>query len=410
MRGIEVCEQSKEDKKAGRVKVVITALRINSDNDPLDCNNNGIRWLRKHIEANIESFIGMPYTCSFIDEDKTYPSGHGEMKYDENGNVIFENSEVVGTVEKAEIVDIEINGSINTVLQTTGYLYYQRYSNFVQWLRTQKECNEVVESSIEINGKGDSKDIIYEHGVGCRDNQGKLIVPRTPVEFDGTSLSFLYLTPPGDDYAQVIEINNKSTESNSDDIETENKNKEEQKAMEELNAKIAELSQQIVELNATIAEKDSELNKCREEMNACKEKESELNELLVEANKTVESGKAEINSLTEEIEPLRQMKADNEKAEAQAEINSYFENIKKENGFSETELNSLQEDYVAKCDLAGLKTKEAELCVNKFKEMKKVENATAELNAQTETDNALFFSTKVETVETNSTDIGAELF
>ena len=416
MQDIELCEQSKEDKKAGRVKVVITALRINDENNPSDCNNNGIRWLRKYVEANMDSFIGMPYTCSFIDDDKTYPSGHGQMKYDSNGNVIFENSEVVGVVETAEIVDMEINGMISTVLQTTGYLYYQRYPNLVSWLREQKLNNEIVDASIEINGKGDLKDIVYEHGIGARDVNGKLIIPRTPVQFDGTSLSFLFLTPPGDDYAQVIEVNSKSTDNKSDDIEIKNKEvlnmaDNAKDPVVELNEKIVQLNNKINDLNACIKEKDTEINKYKEELNACNTKQEELNSLLVDANKTVEASRAEVNSLTVEIEPLRQMNADAEKAAAQAEVNSYFETIKKENGFTDTELNSLQTDYVEKCDLDGLKAKETELCVNKFKEMKKVDNATAELNSiNTDSAEKLFFSTKQDTVETNSADDGSELF
>ena len=133
--------------------------------------------------------------------------------------------------------------------------------------------------------------------------------------------------------------------------------------------------------------------------------------MLVEANKTVEAQKTQIAELNSEIEPLRQMKADIDAKTAQAEVNSYFETIKKENGFSEAELNSLKTEYVDKCDLAGLKAKETELCVNKFKEMKRIDLASAELNSDDTETETLFFSTKVENVEINNADDdGSELF
>ncbi len=193
---------------------------------------------------------------------------------------------------------------------------------------------------------------------------------------------------------QAAEINNLQHQVNEKDAEL-NKCKEELNACKE-------------ELNA-YKKKEEELNKCKEELNSSKNKETELNSLLVEANKTVESQKTQIAELNSEIEPLRQMKADVDSKTAQAEINAYFETIKKENGFSEAELNSLKADFVDKGDLAGLKAKETELCVNKFKELKKIDAANVEINSANNNSN-LFFSTK-NNAEVNSViDDGSELF
>ena len=147
-------------------------------------------------------------------------------------------------------------------------------------------------------------------------------------------------------------------------------------------------------------------------MNACKNEKAELNTLLVEANKTVESQKAQIAALNAEIEPLRKMKDDADATAAQAEVNSYFESIEKNDGFSEAELNSMRTEYVEKCDLDGLKAKETELCVAKFKEMQKASAKEAELNSAN-TGAVLFFSTKPENVEINNIndfDDGSDLF
>ena len=136
--------------------------------------------------------------------------------------------------------------------------------------------------------------------------------------------------------------------------------------------------------------------------------------MLVEANKTVEAQKAQIAELNAEIEPLRKMKADADADAAQAEVNSYFESIKKNDGFTDAELNSMQTEYVEKCDLNGLKAKETELCVAKFKEMQKASAKEAELNSAMNNDGSvLFFSTKPENVEVNNakdSDDGSDLF
>ena len=307
-------------------------------------------------------------------------------------------------------------------------------------MRTALASKGRVKGSVEICGKGKSPQIVYEHGLGSHDADGNLIVPRTPVQYHISALAILSdFVPPADDGSQVIEINsmkysrtqinkkdnNKKEESNMAEINTE--------TVIELNTKVATQAAEINNLQHQVNEKDAELNKCKEELNACKEelnaykkkeeelnkckeelnssknKETELNSLLVEANKTVESQKTQIAELNSEIEPLRQMKADVDSKTAQAEINAYFETIKKENGFSEAELNSLKADFVDKGDLAGLKAKETELCVNKFKELKKIDAANVEINSANNNSN-LFFSTK-NNAEVNSViDDGSELF
>ena len=413
MNAIEICEQDNEDIKNGRVKVKISALEIHNPNDLNSHNKNGIKWLTQYVENNIKSAIGMPYVCSFIDDDKTYPSDHGTLTHDENGNAVFENSEVVGYVDKVYIEDVEFNGELKTVMQTEGYLYYQRFPNLVKFLREMKADGNKIDSSIEINGKDGNKQIVYLDGDKNPDGTKK--VNRIPVEFSFTGLAILYLVPPGDEYAQLLEINtinNQSTDNKSDDIEQEQENnsKEDKAKMDELNVKIAELNAKIAELNTAISEKDAEINKCKEELNASITKETELNALLVDVNKSVESQKTQITELNTEIEPLRQMRNEADKAKAQTEVNSYFETVKAENGFTEVELNSLKSDYVDKCDLEGLKKKEEEICINKFKEMRKATVATAELNTNTDAVDTLFFSTKIETVETNSAEDGSELF
>jgi TolA-binding protein len=407
---IEINE-SLEDKKAGRTSITMTACTIHQRGE---WNKRGMTWLENYVNDNIESIIGAPFVVCFIDDQKTIPSGHGTLTYDENGNCQFLDSDTVGTIQKAWIQEVEVNGEISKKLVVSGYLYNQRYPSFVGWLKDEVANGTNVKGSVEANGKGDSKSIVYEGGGNGRDENGDWIIGRIPQIFDFTGLAILLpdVVTPADDGSEVIEINtinNQSTDEKSDDIET-NKCKEENNmadtnkdAVVELNDKIVELNKQLTELNAQIETKNSEIN-------SLKEKETELNTLLVEANKSIESQKNQITELNTEIEPLRQLKSDADKAKVQSEVNSYFETIKTEDGFNEVELNSLKSDFVDKCDLNGLKAKEQELCIAKFKEMKKVEKATSELNTNSNEPDTLFFSTKVETVEANSTEIGAELF
>ena len=416
---LEICsiqEQTSDDKKAGRVKIIMSACEIHETGNYNHFNNNGIHWEEQHIKKNIDSAIGAPIVVRFIDDRRAIISDHGRMENDmEDGNIVFPDSDSVGHIEKSWIEERIIDGLPKKVLMVQGVLYDQRYHELVKNLRYILKNGGHVKGSVEISGKGDSKQIVYEHGVGSRDVDGNLIIPRTPVSYDISGLAILGdLIMPADNASEVIEINTKSTDIKSDDIDNY---KKEETQMEgnskdniiELNEKIVAQVEELNELKNKLSATETELNNCKKELASAKEKESELNELLVEANKNLESSKTQITELNAEIEPLRQMKADTEKAKAQSKVNEYFNSIKAECGFSESEINSLKTDYVDKCDLAGLKAKEAELCVAKFRALKTVEKADNEINNCAGHD--LFFSTKVEIdVETNNANDGSELF
>lgn len=508
---IELCEMS-DDKKAGRVNIKMSALTIHQEGE---YNLNGITWLEEYVEANIDSIIGAPYVVSWL-VDKEIPSNHGTMSYDDEGNAQFE-GESVGTIQKAYVDTVEIDGQTEKRLVTEGYLFKQRIPKFIKFLKEKIEVEgEHIKGSIEINGKGDSKEIEYLEG--RTNNDGTLKIGRIPTVFDFTGLAILYLETPADSGSEIIELNSKEgnelkkgkinqkvelNELSYDDIATlvtrafnkimrekdgfdcyyrywiykfyptsnrvilyddsetpykyfmttydvsndtvtigetteveqtwtpvdseveveintsliknilNNTKKEDNQTMENQNSK----NGSVVELNNQIVEKVNEINTLTQtiqdkdvELNSYKEKEVELNQLIVEANKTIESLKAEVSELNSEIKPLRELKETQEKEKAQAEINSYFETIKAEDGFSETELNSLKIDYVDKGDLEGLKVAEQALCVQKFKEMKKVDRVETEINSVNDGVN-LFFSTKIETLETNaSKEDGSDLF
>lgn len=402
--------ESLEDKKAGRTHIKMTALTIHKRGE---WNRRGMTWLEEYVKANIESIIGAPYVVRFIDENKTIPSDHGTLTYDENGNCQFLDSDVVGSIQKAWIEEVEVDGVVSKKLVTSGYLYNQRCPNFVKWLKEEINTTKI-KGSVEANGKGENKSIIYEDGGNGKDENGEWIIGRIPVVFDFAALAILLpnVVTEADSGSEIIELNvvKESTDTTSDDIEENKTCKEENNMADLTNEAVIELNNKIIELNSQVNDFKTQLEAKDSEINVLKEKNEELNSLLVEANKTIESGKTQIAELNSEIEPLRKLKEEADKAKVMAEVNAYFETIKTENGFTEAELNSLKTEYVDKCDLEGLKAKEKELCVNKFKEMVKVTKATAEVNSNECDINTLFFSTKIETVEVNDANDGSELF
>lgn len=417
---IEINESS-EDRKAGRTNIKMSALTIHNRGQ---WNRRGMTWLKENVCTNVESIIGAPFVVSFIDDKKTIPSGHGTLSYDDDGNCEFLDSDTVGTIQKSWIENVTIDDVESEKLVCSGYLFNQRYPNFVKWLKNEVKQGTKIKGSVEANGKGDSKQIVYEDGSNGRDDDGEWITGRVPVIFDFSGVAILLpdVVTEADPGSEIIELNNldanKSTENTSDDID--DIKKEENNMAEvvnndnivvELNQKIIAQVEEINTLKNQLTAHETELNSAKEDLANSKEKEVELNGLLVEANKNLEAQKTQVAELNTEIEPLRKLKEDSEKEKVQSEINSYFSAIKKENGFSEAELNSLQTEYVDKCDFDGLKTKEAELCVQKFKALKNVEGVNTELNSlDSSKEGTIYFSTKVETVEINSTNDGSNLF
>jgi len=208
---IEICEMSQED-LAGRIRIKMSSHFIHPEAGKW--NKNGITWLEQYTQDNIKSAIGMNYVVSWADEENQIPSGHGEMSFDEDGNVKFEGV-VVGSVLDAYICDVEIDGQIKKVMMTEGYINSQRYSLFVKWLKEEIE-NGKVYGSIEINGKGKSKNIIYLDG--NKNTDGTLKQGRIPTIFDFSGLAILSnLENQADDDSIVFEVNSKQ-----DDLDINN--------------------------------------------------------------------------------------------------------------------------------------------------------------------------------------------
>ena len=353
-----ILEISQRSNKNGRVPIKIALLKIHDD--PNETNKNGIHWKKEYVLNAIDSVKGMPLCCEFASEDKSCPLGHGLTGevVDSNGvhEPVFENSEVVGTFEKAEIETIkDINGDEIEALCGYGYLYYQRYPKLVDWVRKGFAVGEVC-TSIEIMGlKENDNKIIYEDGY----NENM----RSPMIYSFSGCALLSISP-SDDAAVVLEISQRKTTNKEEkknmefdkkefeevlkstlaEINSEKKSHDDE--VSELNNKITELNSQIeakdvdiaardtqiAELNAKVALKDfsdeekevakEDIKKLKDEINACKKK-SELNNVT-----------SEINSIKSKI--CMEIVAKQKQAESEARISEQnSEEVKIEDIFSE---------------------------------------------------------------------------
>lgn len=322
---------SKQTSKGGRVPIKIALLKIHEDDK--ETNKNGLHWKEEYVLNAIDSVKLMPICASFCDETKSTPLDHGltgeEIDNDGVREPLFENSETVGCFESANIEDINVNGNDIRALVANGFLYNQRYPNFVKWVRQNKALGNV-DSSIEIMGleTNDNK-IVYEES----EPKDKF---RTPKEFVFSGTSILSVSP-ADDNAIVLEVAQKQ-ENKEDKILDEKELKELiQSTISETNSKNEELLAKITELNSTISEKDSVI--------------AEKDEKIVELNATVEQVQKALDDLKKEHETywaerdalekeLGALKAKARIGELNTAIEGFSDEEKK---YAESEINSFNE-------------------------------------------------------------------
>lgn len=327
----KILEISKQTSKGGRVPIKIALLKIHEDDK--ETNKNGLHWKEEYVLNAIDSVKLMPICASFCDETKSTPLDHGltgeEIDNDGVREPLFENSETVGCFESANIEDVNVNGNDIRALVANGFLYNQRYPNFVKWVRQNKALGNV-DSSIEIMGleTNDNK-IVYEESEPKDEF-------RTPKEFVFSGTSILSVSP-ADDNAIVLEVAQK--QENKEDKTLDEKELKEliQSTISETNSKNEELLAKITELNSTISEKDSVIAEKEEkivELNATVE---QVQKALDDLKKEHETYWAERDALEKELGTL--------KAKARiGELNTAIEGFSdEEKKYAESEINSFNE-------------------------------------------------------------------
>lgn len=350
-----ILEISQRSNKNGRVPIKIALLKIHDD--PKETNKNGIHWKKEYVLNAIDSVKGMPLCCEFASEDKSCPLGHGLTGevVDSNGvhEPVFENSDVVGTFEKAEIETIkDINGNEIEALCGYGYLYYQRYPKLVDWVRKGFATGEVC-TSIEIMGlKENDNKIIYEDGY----NENM----RSPMIYCFSGCALLSVAP-SDDAAVVLEISQRKTTNKEEKKNMEFDKKEFEaivkSALSEINSEkkshdeeVSELNEKISELSSKVEEKDTKI--------------SELNASVEQLQETLKKMESDINTYWAEREILEREIAKAKVAEKLAELDS-----------SLSEFNA-EEKEIAKEDIEELKKN-----INACQKKEELNNVTSEINS-----------------------------
>lgn len=335
-----IIEMGSRKTKGGRryIKMALHTIHENEE----DVQGNGLHWVEKYVLNNIDTAVNMPICVEFADDTKTFPIGHGytDQIQDENGNPmpIFENSEVVGTIEKAQIETITVNDSNVKVLVGEGYLFDQRYPNFVKWLKENMATNSI-KSSIELVGTEENNNQIVYDGEATAEY-------RTPMIYSYSGTAILSVKE-ADENAVVLEAaslnknNNVESEVNEMDEKTLGLIADAVKgAVTETNSKNAEYEAKITELNQTIADKDSKI--------------AELNASVAEIQAAIDSVKAEMEQKSRELDAAWEEKAALEKAlgEAKAkerlgELNTAIAGFTDEQkGFAKDEIEKFNADPV----------------------------------------------------------------
>ena len=336
----KVLELSSKSSKGGRRKIKMVLLTLHSKDET---NLNGISWNEEYVSNNLDSIKGIPICASFVDDERSIPFDHGytETVEIENGKSepLFNNSECCGVIEDAKIEDLEINGETKRVLVGYGYLFYQRYKKFCDYIKENISTSEV-KSSIEIVGK-DGGAIVYDGGY----NENL----RYPQIFDFSATAILGVKE-ADENCYVLEVaqkqenkkeENKNMEFTIDDIKTTI-----QATITELNNKESELNQTISELNEQLTSKDSEIAEKDSTI-------SELNASIEKLNKALDDLRKEHDTYWEERRVLEEELVKAKVAERLRELDSELEEFSEE----EKELASENIEKL-KTDISACKKKE----------------------------------------------------
>lgn len=317
---LKILELSELQKKTGRRNVKIILHEVHQSES--QWNKNGITWLEPYVSQNIKSAEGTPFVAEFFDSEQDYPWGHGKQKI-VNGELQFERSTVVGMIEKAYVQSVDVNGKTILAAVAEGYLFANRYPNFMSWMETKIQEGAPIESSVEIARTGENQAITYRDGWKPEG--------RIPTEYEYIGHAILGIEP-ADDSAVLLELNSKK-KGDFTAMELKELQKLAEDRLVEINAlnaaktqmeeaKLAletDLEAKVSEVNTLVAEVKA-LGEAKAALEAEKEAVStELNSFKEkEAQEKLEALKAEFNSKLDAFE-------ESEKTVAEAEINAFNE-------------------------------------------------------------------------------------
>ena len=286
-------------------------------------NKNGITFLEEYASKQLDSIKDMSVTVSFIDEERTMISDHGDTGI-EDGLPVFENATTVGHFTKGYIDNVEINGEIKRCVLGKGFIDEMRYKPFVETLEAEINNGNSVDGSIEIYRSEGNENIVYK--------KGWIPKGRIPVEYIHSGWALVI--NPADVNSSLIELNSK--EQKKEEIVMNEKEMRDLivATIVETNDKNNELSATINELNSTIADKDTQI--------------ADLN-AKVEANATADADKdAKIEELNGKIAELEAKLDECKKAEQNSALDKALEAFTEtEQKYAESEINAFRENPIA---------------------------------------------------------------
>lgn len=240
-------------------------------------NKNGICYLQQYTEANMDTAIEMPICCEFLDEDKRAPVGHGFTgRRKRDGLSLFEDSVVVGCVDRVWIDEINVDGRKAKVLMSGGVLYEQRYPELIDWMRSKLDAGMDIKGSIEFVGTAANDG--YIKYLNDYDGEGRI-----PTEYCYSGFCLLSV-PPADDAAKVVELNQQEVEPKMDEqmrneiyevirqatLQAVGEYESLASALDELKQQLSEREAIIDELRATNERLESELTAKQQELQETK--------------------------------------------------------------------------------------------------------------------------------------------
>lgn len=344
-------ELSSKKYKNGRRKFTATLYEL----QPPECvvddvgtkyNKNGITFLEEYAKKQLDSIKDMSVRVSFIDDERTIISDHGETGII-NDMPVFENATTVGHFVNGWIDDVEINGETKRCVLGEGYLDEMCYPAFVASLESDLNNNVSVDGSIEIYKTKDNEGIVYKNGW--------LEKGRIPVEYVHSGWDMVMF--PADSSSTLIELNNNKEEKTKMEFNMSEIKETIQSVISECNDKSADYETKISELNSQIETKDAEL--------ASKESTiSELNASVEDLRKTLKQMEEDRDTYWAERTILEQELAKAKVVEKLAELDD-----------SLAEFNAEEKD-VAKDDIKKLKEN-----INACKKTEELNEVTSEINS-----------------------------
>ena len=316
-------------------------------------NKNGITFLEEYAKNALDSIKDMSVRASFLDEDRTIVSGHGETGI-EDGMPVFKNACTIGHCTTGFIDDVDIDGVMKRCVCAKGYLDEMCYPDFVASLEEDLNNGINVEGSIEIYKTENNDAIVYKSGWHDKG--------RIPTEYIHSGWDIV--ANPADPSSTLLELNNSKKEEqnmefNMDEFKSvlrssmsEINSTEEVHAAEiqKLNDKISELNSQLEEKDSVIAEKDGTI--------------SELNASVADMQKLLDQMKADQQTYWAEREILEHEIAKAKIAEKLAELDATLGEFNEE------------EKEVAKEDIEALRNN-----INACQKKDELNNFTSEINA-----------------------------